>query len=396
MSEKIKPFKLEESQEEADELREKVKANEVKSYGEAAELINQERYTNLLRKYLDRFKKIKLLERRARGVMDPETRTSIEIADQERHNIHLELLEVAKKIGKTKNDVIIDIIRHEGNLEEYGLPEFLLISPDDLDEYGNLVTSVDFTDGILKTRPERRSFATLEKQGEDKVGLEKDEVVIVYDTVSDTLRTSYGRGAGTPCVLPDSLLRIERGEKLAKEVGGKLVLLNDSAFFHSESLSVAGVAIPKSNLVSVAGTIRNNPEKFRIGKHFYSTEEQKNAENYYVQRVKKIISYLASEEGSSFYTDRYLEKLRRDFPKFANLEKPKLLTNAYLENIKTLLGEEAYHLAKRANTELIEDRRRTDSSKSNKTPGKVKSREPFNPVLRNIEELSKNTKKEKR
>src|SRR5580693_5658336 len=82
-------------------------------------------YFDLIDAYNAKFRQIKgLLGRRA----NPRVEETIQRLDLERHDIHVRLAEIGSKLGKDANDVVADIMERSGDLREYGLPEFSLMT----------------------------------------------------------------------------------------------------------------------------------------------------------------------------------------------------------------------------------------------------------------------------
>ena len=54
--------------------------------------------------------------------------------DKERNQTHRKLVSIAEQLGKTKEDVIVDMVRWQESLEEFGLPEFSVLDSADMIE----------------------------------------------------------------------------------------------------------------------------------------------------------------------------------------------------------------------------------------------------------------------
>src|SRR3989344_3035228 len=90
-------------------------------------------------------KRVRSLERR----YPPDSRDkaiSFDIleTDKDRHQNHLRLIETAKKLGKSKEDVLVDIIRWENSLQEYDLPEFSILKSSDIVDMQGFHSGIQF------------------------------------------------------------------------------------------------------------------------------------------------------------------------------------------------------------------------------------------------------------
>lgn len=402
-----KLYNFEKAQEESAELQKKIGEGEAKDYHEAEILVEKENYIRLLDAYEKKFRKVKFLESRARGVFDEETRNIIQVAETERHNVHIELEAVGKRIGKNKDAIMIDILRKDGNLEEYDLPEFILLSSDDLNEYGNVDTKVELVNGRLVTKISNDNLKTLseadstdvatktksvEELSSKEEGLDPDETMLVY-TVTTYPMGTYSGGIQRSQI--DFTLRKERQKLLAKDLGAREVYLIDVPF-HENYLSLSGVAVKKDQLEKVASIIREHPYKYRLGKQFYIDEEQNRSEDDYLRDIKKIISsYFEDSFWLDEYSEKYINDLKEEYPQFKKMGKSELLIQVYLETIRAALGDEAYALASKAYKDLLGERLKKEKDEVNKILEKVKPKGTFNPVIKNIEALLKEPKKKK-
>ena len=266
---------------------EKGVVNKEKSKG-VAEL----QYRGLLDEYREKFDEIKKVQRR---LLAGETQlgATLSILDADRHKLHLRLIEAAKKIGKDKEEVLVDIIRRERTLEEYGLPEFSILTSDDIvdtgDWHNRFVFNVD-----LKTRLPNAESLSEEKINErvpfrasgqeeklPNLGEEQEkpdytdepptdtEVMLVFDIVPIEYDDKNWR--------EDSVIRLRRAEALVKDMGGRIFDSEDSSY-HEAYAHIVGVILPKKDLEKITAVIRNNPEKYRIGNEFYSEQEMQEIE----------------------------------------------------------------------------------------------------------------------
>lgn len=224
-----------------------------------------EGYSSLLGAYNRLHRKAKAFERRYPIPEDKEiTERAIEL-DRERHEMHLKLLEMGENLGKSKNDVLVDIVRQDRTLEEYGLPEFSILKEDDIVETGDWHNPYYFNvdeEARLPSEGDEIKWA----RNDGKNAISKDKFMLVFAIVPIE---NYGEDDLDPI---DYQVRVKRAEKLAEEIGGKFFEERDSGY-HEGSAKILGVILPKKDLEKIAGTIRGNPEKFRLGEEFYSEAE---------------------------------------------------------------------------------------------------------------------------
>lgn len=206
---------------------------------------NIEGYYSLLDKYKKLFDQIGILKRLFKE------QSEIESVDRERHQIHLKLLEAGSKIDKNEEAVLIDIIRKQGSLAEYGLPEFSILPSWKGDSNSN-------------------------------------KCFLMY-SISEVVSSDEEKGTFELAVPDDYRVLRARAEALAEKIHGELYEDFDSEYFHSVSLRYLGVRIPTGNLEEAVETIRNAPEKYRIGEQFYSTQEKKLVEELKFEKKGGVI-----------------------------------------------------------------------------------------------------------
>lgn len=204
------------------------------------------KFDMLLKEYVGLFEQVRNLRRSERAQFDEKVQAKVQALDRKRHAKHLELLESGMRLGRDAAAVMADIIREQGSLAEYGLPEFSIL------DWRN--------DAELKGKyPE-------------------DECVLLYDV--SPVRYDQDETTHEIEAPDDYRVRQARAAALAERVHGRLENAYNSQFFHSSSQLFLGVIIPKSALEDVAGVIRDEPEKYRIGEEFYSPEEQALVEKF--------------------------------------------------------------------------------------------------------------------
>ncbi len=200
-----------------------------------------------LQEYHELFEKIRALRRSERAQFDDAMKEKILKLDRNRHEKHLELLAAGMKIGKDADAVMVDIIREQGDLSDYGLPEFAIM-----------------------------------KDWESDTRLPEDSCLLLYDvsyTRRDDRETSHDVEASD-----DYEVRRARAAALAERVHGRFHDEFNSRFFHEVSTHFVGVIIPKNAVEDVAAIIRDHPDLYRIGEAHYSDEEKAAIEAF---RAKK-------------------------------------------------------------------------------------------------------------
>lgn len=238
-----------------------------------AQYENFDKYQTLLVKYKGVWNKIKQLEKKHRNnLTDPEISSSLRILEEERHGVHLEALEIATKLGKNKNEVTADILNREGNLEEFGLPEFTLCPanrefPESGVDYSLLIFNID------------------------------DSEVLVHPLYYSTHN--------------------ERMQELAKELN---LPIEEHSFnlYHNDYLPVSHcIKVSDDQLEKVASIIRNNPNRFRLKEEYFSESEKAEAGKLYQESVrhflKKLIGQALKRDHGNRDEAELIEEVLREF-----------------------------------------------------------------------------------
>ncbi len=222
-------------------------------------------YASKMDVYHDLTNRMRQLEKRYPAERREEaTNFEIQDIDKNRHDLHLEMLNIAKNLGKDKNDVLIDIVRWDNSLEEYGLPEFSILKSADVIDTGGFHSATQFN--IDSTgKPEKPT--PLDRNFTDYPGgpaFSDDKVLIVFAV---TAVVNYGDVEVRPNHYEE---RVERAHALAEyNIQGGEYFHGQMGGSHETSAYIEGVLIPKNKLEEVCSVIRNNPEKFRLGEEFY-------------------------------------------------------------------------------------------------------------------------------
>lgn len=176
---------------------------------------------------------------------DPDVYNEMIVRDRELHRIHEELKHFGEKIDKGEYDVIVDILRQEGNLsEEFGLPEFCVLTTEDIFlEYAGGPGFVP-KDGKMPYRKMSDKVSIGSKP--DLNFFNEKEVMIVFNTLLYEGKGNYYDEYVTEA--PDRWAREKRMVQLADAVGGRTMGFVDSREFHAHRMSLQGVIIKKNDL----------------------------------------------------------------------------------------------------------------------------------------------------
>jgi hypothetical protein len=221
------------------------------------EYIIQGRYSDLLGEYQRLYNKIKNLSQRQNN---PNLQDKLKALDDERHQTHLQLLDLGAQLGKDKESVFADIIRKNKTLDELGLPEFSILVENDIVEHSEDRALLMSDDDIRIHRPRFQNAESL---------IPKDKCILVFD-IAEAQTDETGQFTNTV----ETGVKWERAEALARAIGGEVFSEQDSEF-HDASVLIVGVMFPKKELEKVAAIIRDNPEKYRLKKEFFSEDERK-------------------------------------------------------------------------------------------------------------------------
>src|SRR3989344_7997494 len=253
----------------------------------------QNKYAKLVKKYQQKFKEIKQLEHKHRAVLtDPDVQNEIQLVDAERHDIHLELSEVGERLGKNMTDVMVDLIRQQGNLEEFGLPEFAILTEDEVEWLQNGATSL----AIVRGNAEFENTPELFPRRESGILGGPQNILLVYDVCTHQFGDGYSHRS--QLLNPDSEIRADRMMQLAEATSAEPYHFFDG-FSHGVNTSVSGLIIPKDQLEIIASLIRVHPERYRLQSEFYTPPDVDKARQAYILSLEKVVSDL-EELGHSF------------------------------------------------------------------------------------------------
>jgi hypothetical protein len=275
------PHKDEEAAPELSETRELARryAEQIKAY-----LANRKELLDFQKEFMSKF-------------TDPEVRTKNDSIDMRLHDKHIALDQLGAQIGKEKVDVLTDIMRGEGKLGWDGLPEFAVLTTDDIIPFSD-----DFVLGDASFRPRRGELQPREMLhvgGGDTLRMKGDEVMLVYNVVP--YWGNVNNNEKYSLLAPDDSIRMERGRALAETLGGRFDRFKNADGFHLHTISVQGVILPKDQLNYALGVIKSNATAYRLGELFYSEEEEQEAarayKGYLFHTFNLLTSFREKEEG---------------------------------------------------------------------------------------------------
>ena len=238
-------------------------------------------YLTLLQRYQDKVTTIKNLKSGVVGsVVDKQIDFKTRELDKERNTIHKQLKNIGNKVGRSEVDIMTDILRQQGSLAEYGLAEFVILTANDLT--GMTFNSLHVDGGrIAIGNPRVFDY----HDAFDHSHINDDKVLFVYEVMP---QCALGHFEGY-LRSKDYFIREKRAKRLAKDLKLKVFQARDYQYFHDSTVSVMGVIVPKNRLVEVAEQMRKKPMEYRIGKEFYSEEENDYIEGAYKQMIEEDI-----------------------------------------------------------------------------------------------------------
>ncbi len=235
---------------------------------------NEPGYIKLLSKYKTIWDKIRKLERRYKTIADPEVGTAVRVLELERHQIHLEALEIGQKMGKGSNEVVADILNNEGSLSELGLPEFTIF---DLNAF-------------LSNDTESWTYG-------ENFGIKRGGIThLIYNLKESTIGHQWSFRPNIPKLYDRVIQR--RVDLMSGELGLELDKFSDG-FSHERNHTVYCIAVPDSRLEEIAKLIWSSPDKYRIGFDFFSDIEKAGA----IEEYKKDLRIFFSNSEFSRETD---------------------------------------------------------------------------------------------
>lgn len=296
-------------------------------------------YAELVDQYHGLFQKERAVRRR--NPQDP----TLPVLDAERDALHQQIIFLAESLGRNKESVTVDFIRREGNLGEYGLPEYGVVTADDLwndfsfDSLDVDATTQRITRSLSETEVHGRrarfferedGWATpeatekeLERRSDEtwneplpeggviatSSGLKQDEVAIILGTSS----TNDINLESVEIQPKDYYERLRRCQKIVDELGGRVFAHTTGAYHITTTL--LGVAVPKGDMERVAGLLRNQGETFGVREDELSQEAIQRDHQYQVRKIVKRFIGIFGERSIALRKgfERYLDLRARMF-----------------------------------------------------------------------------------
>ncbi|MBI4098859.1 MAG: hypothetical protein HY437_02430 [Candidatus Magasanikbacteria bacterium] len=303
-------------------------------------------YAEMLDRYHDIFEFLKELE-----TMGASGRIQV---DQMRDRLHKQLLRVGETLQKNAAEVQVDLLRREGNLAEYGLPEYGILSAVDIfpgsiyDQHGFGGLDVNRKNqGFSRTLSEAKLLNEKNEWNEDNDAddeykeefLKRGRVVDVppFGMVPyvETLQLNkvailFGisftidiESESCPMIPADYPERLRRAFSAAQELNGSLFMRTVGAYH--DTTTVIGVVVDAEQLDPVAvGLLRNQRPRFGIRKEDMDSMVIEHDLKEEIERIKRefapegesrfVRRALRRKEGDHFF-EEYLEKREKFFGK---------------------------------------------------------------------------------
>lgn len=295
-------------------------------------------YAEMLDRYHDIFDFLKELETMAAS-------GRIEV-DRMRDRLHKQLFKVGKTLGKDVAEVQVDLLRREGNLAEYGLPEYGILSDVDIFEgsvydqgaFGGLTINfrkqgfsrIISEAKLLKDKKEwnmnqrneafdedvgsykeqsRRRAITVPPFGRVPVveTLRPHEVAILFG-VSFTVDIDTESCPMIPADYPE---RLRRAVLAVQELEGTLFMRTIGAYH--DTTTIFGVVVDAARLDSdVVGLLRGHRDRFGLRKEDMDLQVIEHDRKEEIERIKRKF---ASEDDRGNFFEQYLKKRVRFFGK---------------------------------------------------------------------------------
>ena len=248
-----------------------------KAEKEASELlIATKKYHQMLNKYKEIESEIRMNLARINDLNRDTISKIISRMDKDRHELHLATIAMAVKLGKNEQDVLVDLVRKDKTLAEYGLPEFSIFNGYDIIDNGYWYKPFIVDSGYVIEQgeylPDRRDngIANIERIMNYKLEGRNYEYKPMIP--ADSFMLAFSISALSALRL-DSEIRIDKATKLAKELDGQYISKCDSCY-HEGYIRFTGVIFKNNRFEEVVNYIKNSGNKFRFGQEFYSAEEK--------------------------------------------------------------------------------------------------------------------------
>ena len=297
---------------------------------------NTQKYQALLGEYRRVWVKVKALERR---FADP--RIILE-QDEQRNKIHFELKKLANLLGKTSQDVDIDILINEKSLAEYKLPEFKIINLKEL--YFEL-------DNAAVSRVTGGNLLHSELNEQTKINKEVLEDQFLFIPFGEEIAWHLFDHGDFLHREADNLEKRRRALALvaATPVGFQTEIRSFETFHRG--INLFGVAFDKGDLFKIITALRENREAVSIAPEYL--DEAVIEQDFLVilqddiENIKSYVDPKNKEESLKYLLKTYRRNCVGEISNLSIVLKNKALeildqeiTNAELQELRDTVNEE--------------------------------------------------------
>lgn len=280
-------------------------------------------YAILIHEYRKKFDELKKAERKH------EDDKIIRFIDKERNEIHNQLRAVAVKIGKSPQDITLDILASENNLAEYQLPEFKIFRPNNIAFFN--ITSIKYKDDKGK----KHKLQSLEDKSE------------FGNFIENTGFISFGQQEwyhlfdeeGYPFRQPEELEYRRRIQKISELTGGKAFLteLHSQDTFH-RATTMYGIGFDPKYIDQLLAILYQNRTEVSIDKKFLNIKQ---IEADVIKMLEEDIEYILAFKTNEYQTHSYLlETLQRHYRFFyKNYYAGKILSEKFLKEFDSIIED---------------------------------------------------------
>jgi hypothetical protein len=216
--------------------------------------------------------------------------------DKRRDALHKQLRVLAAKIGKTSQDVDIDILISEKDLSEYQIPEFRLLR---IESSGLVNPEIIKLDGGNVLEPYRNKKTLIPKNELSATGLDlfipfgEERSWHLFDQDVFFERE------------PDNL---EKRRRALSVVGGNLgasfVEVSSSESFHNK-IKLFGIAFSSKDFDILINYLSTNRAEISIAKEFLNPEQVRKD---FKEIIENNVDYIAAYDNGEFESNEYLLK----------------------------------------------------------------------------------------
>lgn len=242
---------------------------------------------------LDRYHELYAMENDLRRSMA--SQGEIEPVNRDRDLLHKQLERLGASIGKSKDTVLCDVLGREGNLGEYHLPEYALVTPDQADgsdrfgvgafnadprRYASFTSDVAQTSAtdLLQQQKQRQEsgFSTESREefesNRPEAGSRKSVDTLVPGEVAVIFGTTYTQGTKNndrisiePPGYPERFRRAVAALDALQKQGVSALLFERQVGAYHVTASFFGVVVPAQSIdPTVVGLLRSNRSLFGI------------------------------------------------------------------------------------------------------------------------------------